>query len=368
MTTKDSVLAALHASDDYVSGEALAASCGISRTSVWKAIKALEALGYQIDAVSNKGYRLRALPDVLSEPAIQEKLSSLGVQDTPVHVFSEIDSTLAEAKRLCADVGAFRTESGSLTESGSWVHRTIIVADKQTAGRGRLGRTFVSPAHSGVYFTLVYAPVGGVTNPALLTAAAAVAVSDAVDALYGTQSRIKWVNDVFLGGKKICGILTEGVANFETGRIEAANVGIGINVRDMHFPPELASIAGSIQDALSSCGGEQDAAFARVSRNELVALVCKNLLSFYDEWEKSATQASVVGESISRMVQAYRAKSMLIGKEVLVHPAAGLPGEPYQARVLDIADDASLVVQCSDGSQKALQSGEVSLHSAEFST
>lgn len=353
MSTKSAVLGALTASADFVSGESLAATCAVSRTSVWKAIKALQADGYHIQAVSNRGYKLTASPDRVDGNAIAQNIAALGVQGGAVFGYDEIDSTNAECKRLCATVGAFRNANGELTAEGAKLHRALVVAGKQTAGRGRMGRAFVSPPHSGVYFTLIYAPKNGVTNPALLTAAAAVAVARATDELFGTHAQIKWVNDVFLNGKKICGILTEGVANFETGRIEAANVGIGINVRNMGFTGELANVAGAIQDAAP----DQEKA-ARVSRNELVAHVAAHLLTFYDAWENGNTATTTA------LMADYKARSFLIGKTVTVNPAAGLQGEPYQATVLDIADDAGLVVQIPDGTKKTLQSGEVSLHSA----
>ncbi len=355
MTTRQAVLAALQASPDFVSGEDLAQTCAVSRTSVWKAIKSLQAEGHNIEAVSNRGYKLTASADPISSTYIAEKIAELGVSAGAVSAFSEIDSTLSESKRRCASVTAFRTAAGTLTADGEKLHRSLIVAGKQTAGRGRMGRPFASPANSGIYFTLIYAPKNGVTNPALLTAAAAVAVARATDELFGTRAQIKWVNDVFLDGKKICGILTEGLANFETGRIEAANVGIGINVRDMGFTGQLAQIATSICQAAP----DKEKA-ASISRNDVVAHVAAHLLRFYDAWENDNH------EIISSCLSEYRSRSFLIGKKVTINPAAGLEGDIYKATVLDIADDASLVVELSDGSRKNLQSGEISLHSSEF--
>ncbi|MDE7392706.1 MAG: biotin--[acetyl-CoA-carboxylase] ligase [Treponemataceae bacterium] len=355
MSTKSAVFSALVASTDFVSGEELAAACGVSRTSVWKAITALRADGCQIEAVSNRGYRLISAPDKIDGAYIARRLTELGARPGAVFCFDEIDSTLAESKRQCAAVGVFRDAHGELTADGARLHRALIVAGKQTAGRGRMGRPFASPPDSGVYFTLIYAPKNGVTNPALLTAAAAVAVARAADELFGTHAQIIWVNDVFLGGKKICGILTEGVANFESGQIEAANVGIGINVRDGGFPGELAAVAGSLQEFAP----DKEKA-ARVSRNEVVARVAAHLLSFYDAGERGNVAATAA------LMAEYRARSFVIGKTVTVNPAAGLRGEPYQATVLDISDDAGLVVRCADGTEKTLQSGEVSLHGTDF--
>ena len=356
MSTKSAVFSALVASVDFVSGEELAAACGVSRTSVWKAITALRTDGCQIEAVSNRGYRLISAPDKIDGAYIARRLTTeLGARPGAIFCFDEIDSTLAESNRQCAAIGVVRESRGALTADGARLHRALIVAGKQTAGRGRMGRPFASPPDSGVYFTLIYAPKNGVTNPALLTAAAAVAVARAADELFGTHAQIKWVNDVFLGGKKICGILTEGVANFESGQIEAANVGIGINVRDGGFPGELAAVAGSLQEFAP----DKEKA-ARVSRNEVVARVVTHLLSFYDAEEQGDVAATAA------LMAEYRARSFVIGKTVTVNPAAGLRGEPYQATVLDISDDAGLVVRCADGTEKTLQSGEVSLHGTDF--
>ncbi|MCR5725334.1 MAG: biotin--[acetyl-CoA-carboxylase] ligase [Treponema sp.] len=389
MTTKESVLSALLAAgenkDSFISGEKLSAGCGVSRTSVWKAIQSLERDGYTIEAVTNRGYRLLAVPDVIDADRISSEIAALGVQPGAVHAFSCVDSTLSESKRAESSIVSFRNADGSLTESGKKLHRSLIVAGQQTAGRGRMGRTFVSPANSGVYMTLVFAPKSGVTNPALLTAAAAVAVARAIDALYGTSAQIKWVNDVYIGGKKVCGILTEGFVNFETGRVEAANVGIGINVRPMGFSGNLAHTAASICDMVP---GE---AAPLISRNTLAAHVAANLLALYDSWDSAgsmtggnsatggtiagysqlaggtaAMQAGMSGQAVQDVMAEYRSRSLLQGKTVQINPVAGMPGETYCALVLGVTDEAALEVMLENGEKKVLQSGEVSLHGNDF--
>jgi BirA family biotin operon repressor/biotin-[acetyl-CoA-carboxylase] ligase len=360
MTTKETALDIL-GGGGFVSGESLAKECNVSRAAVNKAIKTLRDEGYGIEAVTNKGYRLVAEPDRISEGRIRQLMESTGANPGSIETFTTIDSTNTEAKRRCASSGGFRKENGELTENGRKLHRSIIVSGQQTAGRGRMGRAFASPANSGIYFTIIYSPRNGITNPALLTAAAAVAVCQAVDELYGLDgesgSRIKWVNDVFLpagdGFKKISGILTEGISNFETGTIEAAIVGIGINVRDGGFSGELAKVAGSVEDILKE-GGRQE----RVERNRLVAAVAGRLLAMYDRMEG--------GNTDSAMIEAYKAKSMLTGRTVTVNPAAGIEGDSYMAKVVDITDGAELVVEDSEGRRKNLHSGEVSLHSYDF--
>ncbi len=364
MTTKETILSLLNSAgrENFFSGEELAEKCGVSRTAVNKAINSLRKQGYSIEAVTNRGYRINYVPDFIDDLKISAEIKSLGSEPGKVLCWPTIDSTNSEAKRLAVAAGAFRNADGTFTEKGAELHRMLLVSGQQTAGRGRMGRTFVSPADSGIYFTLIYAPEGGVQNPALLTAAAAVSVARAIDGLYLNNQEscgIKWVNDIFLGGKKISGILTEGIANFETGIIEAAIVGIGINVGPGGFEGNLAKVAGSIGEVLAERGIENPS----VSRNLLVARVIHNLLDFYDGFQAGN---EVREKTISSMIEDYRQRSILIGKTVTVNPAAGLSGETYTARVADISPKAELVVITDQGEEKILHSGEVSLHSSEF--
>lgn len=363
MTTKEKVLSALNGTE-FVSGESLAKDCEVSRAAVNKAIKSLREDGYSIEAVTNKGYMILSEPDTISAEEIKSTIEGEGTNVGEVSAYGTIDSTNTEAKRRCAEGGAFRREGGELTENGMKLHRSLIVSGQQTNGHGRMGRVFISPANSGVYFSLIYSPKEGITNPALMTAAAAVAVAKSIDELYGlsdggeTGTQIKWVNDVFMKDskgefKKISGILTEGIANFETGRIESAIVGIGINVRNGNFEGELSKVAGSVEDILKAEGKKQT-----VGRNRIASRVVAHLLDFYDEMEN--------GGKMEEMMSAYKEKSMLIGKKVKVHPTAGIGGNEYPATVLDITDGAELLVEDECGIKKTLHSGEVSLHSYDF--
>ena len=364
MTTKEKILSAL-SKTEFVSGESLAGECDVSRAAVNKAIKSLREDGYSIEAVTNKGYKILSEPDRIDETEIRREIEGENANPGNVSAFASIDSTNTEAKRQCAENGAFRRENGELTENGKKLHRSLIVSGHQTNGHGRMGRVFVSPANSGIYFSLIYSPKEGITNPALMTAAAAVAVAKAIDELYGIKkndekisTQIKWVNDVFIKNskgefKKISGILTEGIMNFETGKIESAIVGIGINVRNGNFEGEVSKVAGSIEDILMREGMQKT-----VSRNKIVARVISHLLKFYDEMEN--------GGQVNEMISAYKEKSLLIGKTVTVNPVAGIGGNVYKATVLDITDGAELVVEDESGNKKTLHSGEVSLHSYDF--
>lgn len=361
MTTKEKIALILNSAldsgneADFISGEELAGRCNVSRAAVHKAVCALREQGFCIEAVTNKGYSLKSFPDRLDSSLIEDLVaqrigqannsSSKAVQ---VFAFKEIDSTNLEAKRRTAD---------------KELHRVVFASERQTAGRGRMGRAFVSPANSGVYFSLVYRPAGGVKNPAFLTAAAAVAVSRAVKQLYDRECKIKWVNDVFLEGKKICGILTEGVANFETGTIDSAIVGIGINVRNSGFEGKLAEVAGSIEEIIAEEAEKQKDSpknLPKVSRNQLVAAVIAELLGIYDSYFCGDQKA------VKTAMDEYRKRSLLTGMDVFVNPVAGLEGQVYRAKVLDITDEAELLVQTEDGTAKKLFSGEVSLKSENF--
>ena len=235
-----------------VSGEKLAAECGVSRAAIWKAVNALRSEGIAIEGTTNGGYIL-CDDDIFTTESFNQifKKDFPDFADCNIEVFKEIDSTNTYAKRVLTECGNLRNVDGTLTSAGKKYHQSIIAAESQTAGRGRLGRTFVSPAKTGIYISVIYAPVGGITNPAKITAFSAVAVCRAIKELYGIECQIKWINDIYAGGKKICGILTEGFTNFETGTIESAIIGIGINMRDNPalFPTEVAKVAGSIEGA-----------------------------------------------------------------------------------------------------------------------
>ena len=359
MSTKEKVLSALKSlkTGEFLSGEELAKLCSVSRTAIWKAIRSLEDEGYGIEAVTNRGYRILSVPDRLSSVEIEKYLASSGISGVHAFTFDEIDSTNSEAKRRAVETGSFRDAEGNLTEKGSSTHLSLFASECQTGGKGRLGRTFVSPKDCGVYFSLLYSPRGGIKNPALYTAAAAVSVAKAVAKLYGEEPQIKWVNDLFLAGKKICGILVEGIANFETGMIDAAVVGIGINIRkNPALSGEITKIAGSIEESKSSKGET----LSETSKNVLIGEVIKNLIEFYKAFEDSDEKIK------SSMIEEYRSRSLLNGKTVSVNPVAGTNGETYRATVKDIDEQMRLVVECDGGEIRKLSSGEVSLHSYNF--
>ena len=332
MKTADAVLSALskpETADGFISGEALAERSGVSRQAVWKAVKQLRLQGTRIEAVTNRGYRLTGAGGLLSEKAVASLIDeAFGAR---VYVYQKIDSTNTEAKRRLAETSDVRS-----------LDHTVIVASSQTAGRGRLGRAFYSPDGSGLYLSIIYAPKEKIESPALLTATAAVGVCRALLSVYEADAEIKWVNDIFMRGKKVSGILTEGLTDFERGGISCAVVGIGVNIAPQNFPRDIADIATSVFE-------DKD---ADTKRSALAAAIVNDVLSIYHSGKKGFVRA----------MEEYRERSMLTGKPVRVHPVIG-GAESYEAEVLDVGEDAKLIVKTGDGKTRFLDSGEVTLHS-----
>ena len=322
MSVKEAVLSKLeqHRGKD-ISGEALAKELGVSRAAVWKAINSLKEQGHNIESSTNRGYRLSGDSDILSAEGI--KLHLIGdAAAADVIVFDEIDSTNLEAKRMAAN-GA--------------KNAAIIVADSQTLGRGRFGRSFYSPEGCGIYMSILLKPTAEQLSEAvMLTTAAAVAVCRAASKLGRVEAGIKWVNDIYVNEKKACGILSEAVFDIESGSIGSVVIGIGINFKQgaEPLPDEIANIAGSFF-------GE----FAPISRNEFTARVANELFLMLPQLSER------------EFLKEYRERSILIGKEIVYSRG----NEKYAAIAEDIDNDGALVVRYEDGRIEALRSGEVSV-------
>ena len=364
MTTKEKVLELLLNKENQVSGEDLAQHCGVSRTAVWKAINSLRSEGFNIEGTTNGGYVIKDNKDAFNKELFSSYFSENypKFKNSTIECFEEIDSTNTYGKKLLAENGNFRQPDGQLTEFGKKYNNAIIVAESQTAGRGRLGRTFYSPKKTGIYLSIIYGPKGGIKEPAKLTAFSAVAVCRAITKLYGgldsqngleIKPAIKWINDIFINGKKVCGILTEGFTNFETGTIEAAIIGIGVNIHDNPecFPKDVAKIAGGIlgADEGSTANNKKE----QGGRCQLAALIAGEVLSVLEEDTKS-------------VMEEYKQLSFIIGQDVEIHPVIGDNKQNYNAKVIDIDNEASLVVQLPDGTKRTLSSGEISLKSSSF--
>lgn len=349
MATKDKVLKFLYENQGApVSGELLAKKFGVSRAAIWKAIKTLRDQGCEITGTTNGGYCINGNHDFFSEDILLEfiKTNIPEMSENYIKCFKEIDSTNNYAKKIISEAGALRDENQELTAAGKKLHKALIVAETQTAGRGRSGRTFVSPAKTGIYLTVIYAPKGGVTKASRITAFTAVAICRVIKNLYGITPSIKWINDIFLYGKKIGGVLTEGTANFETGLIESAVIGIGINIQENAeaFDKELSKVAGAILP---------EGKYSDVARLKLASLIAFEVFKILEEDPK-------------KVIEEYKLYSFIIGREVEVHSIIDNDKGNYFAKVVDIDDDAGLVVVDKKGNRKTLISGEVSLKSENF--
>ena len=320
MSVKDEVLKELENNKgDYISGGQLADNLGVSRNSVWKAIKALEKSGYEINAIPNKGYCLAEKNDILSSYSIKQHLKNPHLD---ISVFSSVTSTNTILKEM-AEQGA---------KEG-----TVIIAEEQTAGRGRTGKQFYSPKGTGIYISILLRPDIPAEESLFLTTSAAVATARAIEDVSDKRALIKWVNDIYLEDKKTCGILTEGAFNVETGKLDYDIVGIGINVciPDGGFPDNIKDIATAIFDKQTD------------SINKRSILIA-NLLDYFMEYYKDFKSKSYVKEYIER--------SMIIGKTITVIEGS----KTSVAKAIDIDKNCRLKVQFEDGTTKWLSSGEVS--------
>lgn len=320
--TKNKVLFLLKNAEGFLSGEQISAEIGVSRMAVSAAVKALRADGYQITAITNRGYRLDESPDCLTVGELmpylgEERMKSVLCLDT-------VDSTNRCLKTLAND-GA---------PSG-----TVVVADEQTNGRGRRGRSFVSPKGKGIYLSYLLRIESAPADSTSLTAWAAASAASAIETVCGAEPEIKWVNDLLLSGKKLCGILTELSVESESNLIDYVVVGIGVNVNEKaeDFPPELRDIAISLRQVLG--------------REQPRAALCAELIRRFDrllcDWPQEK----------ERYLQEYRRREKTAGRAISVISA----GAERSAAALAIEPDFSLRVRFADGTEESLKSGEISI-------
>jgi len=320
--SREQVLALLRAEDGaFLSGEQLSERLGLSRTAVWKAVKALRQEGYGIEARTGMGYRLVSVPNVLTEAEIRSWLKT----DRDLRCFDTIDSTNTYARQIALEGAA---------------DRTAVIADCQTAGRGRMGRSFQSPRGKGVYLSVLFRPDLPPERLMPVTALAGLVVCDAVERLCGVRPGLKWPNDPVLGNRKLCGVLTEMALEGETGRVQHLVVGIGINV--LHTPEdfqeEVAEIATSLQMELGKS----------VSRSRLTALLLEELDRVYEALRSGNLEAYLAS---------YRRDCVNLGKTVQL---IGPEGRETVTAV-DVDEAFGLVVRTPEGDEKTVRSGEVSV-------
>lgn len=320
MTVKSRLLELLEQhKGETLSGERLAGELACTRAAVWKAVKSLREEGYTIEAGPNKGYMLARDSNRLSVEGLRLYLNN---PEVPVKIYEKLNSTNQAAKKAAV--------------SGEACHGSCVMALEQTEGRGRRGRSFYSPKDAGLYLSVVLEPRETLKESLLITTAAATAVYKAVRKVCGVSLDIKWVNDLYRNGKKVCGILTEAVTDFESGDIEFAIVGIGINLflKSEELPSELSGVAGGVFDT------RQEA--EKPDRNRLAAEIVNALL------EETKTL---------KLSREYVEHNMVPGREIVISDGS----TTRMARALTICEDGRLLVEEADGTQNRLSYGEVSL-------
>ena len=322
MNVRSKLLKLLEENEDtFISGNSLANELSVSRNAIWKAVETLRAEGYDISAGTNKGYRLENRGDILSETGIASHIKTAGVFRLDVR------KSVTSTNTVLRDLAAEGVSEGY-----------VVAAGEQTAGKGRQGRAFYSPARHGVYFSLLLKPGSKTDDAALITSAAAVAAAQAIERVLGVRVGIKWVNDLYAEGKKVCGILTEAVFGMESGTVESAVLGIGINITrpEEGFRKEIANVATALTDR--SAGRDSE-------RCRIIAATLDNFWRYYQ---------NLAGRGF---LDEYRARSVILGQDIFVLSG----GEKRPGRAIAIDDDCRLIVRYEDGETAALNSGEVSV-------
>lgn len=321
MQVAEQVLQLLQDNPNAVSGEEMAERLQISRNSVWKAVQKLRQAGYEIDATTNKGYRLVSESNVLSPENVRRHLDS-GVADVAIEVRESVSSTNTVLKTLAERGGR---------------EGMVIIAERQEKGKGRLGRSFHSPKGTGLYMSVLLRPKFPAEQALAITTAAAVAVAGAIDRVTGERSQIKWVNDVYLHGKKVCGILTEAAIDFESGSLNYAVLGMGVNLQEPpgRFPAELQGVAGAIFAEPPPAG----------ARARLAGAILNRFFAYYRAMPRQA------------YMREYRERSLLTGMEICFQQGDCT----WEGTVTGIDDQAHLLVKLPDGSTKVFGAGEVSV-------
>lgn len=322
MTTKTKVLEFLENNKGhYISGSKIADKLDLSRNAIWKAIKQLQDEGHNITAVTNKGYCLNVDNKLISSQSISKYLKS-DIFD--ITVYDLVDSTNGELK-VQAEAGA---------DEGM-----VIIAEQQTKGRGRKGRSFYSPKNTGIYMSLLLRPKISAFESLSITTCAAVAVARAIEINTDKEAKIKWVNDIFIDNKKVCGILTEASIDLETGGLKYAILGIGINVFNpsQGFPEDLEDISTSLF---------KDQEFPGERRSKLIADILEIFMTYYEHIEDKT------------FLEEYKRRSMILNKEVnVIKDETSIE----KATALDIDKNFRLKVEYEDGKIEYLNSGEVSI-------
>ena len=308
-------------SGGYVSGEEISQQLGVSRTAVWKHIQEIKQAGYAIEAHSRRGYTLRQAPDLLLPDEIHTILDTK-VLGRDIHYYPEVESTNNVAKKLAAD---------------GCREGTLIVAERQSSGRGRISRGWYSPYGKGIWMSVVLKPPFSPQEAPKCTLMAAVAINKAIREFTGVQSGIKWPNDILYNGKKLVGILTEMSAEMDAINYIVIGMGINVNINAAEFPDEIADIASSLSEATGR----------KVERLPLLAAILKQLEKLYTD---------VTAHGFEQMFDEWRAQSVTLGQAVAVVAA----NNKFEGVAVNIDEDGALLVKAADGLKRVI-AGDVSI-------
>jgi BirA family biotin operon repressor/biotin-[acetyl-CoA-carboxylase] ligase len=311
-------------SNEYLSGEEISKQLAVSRTAIWKQIQTLKQTGYGIEAHPRKGYRLKSVPDRLLPDEIRDHLSTTILGKQEIYYFDDIDSTNNEAKKQ-ANLGCHEG--------------AIVLSEMQNSGRGRISRSWFSPAGKGIWLSVILRPPFHPYDAPKCTLMTAVAVTKAIRRVTQVKCGIKWPNDILYEGKKLVGILTEMNAEMDVINYVVIGMGINVNIEQQEFPGELTEIATS----LSLATGQT------VSRLSLLQEILIELEREYN---------NVIQHGFSPVLDDWRKLSVTLGQTVDV-----LGGnKQFSGLAVDIDNDGALLVQIEDRIEKII-AGDVSIRS-----
>lgn len=320
---KDEVIKYLEANiGKLISGGELSKNLNVSRTAIWKAINSLKDEGYNIKSKKNEGYILNTNNNILSKEIIKKNITAK-VFGKEIEILKTVDSTNNYLKLRAQD---------------KVIEGLVAIAEQQTEGKGRKGKSFFSPAGSSIYMSVLLKPKIKISNINLITIIAAISV---VEAIYNTtkiQTSIKWVNDVMYNNKKLCGILTEASIEGESGDINYIVLGIGINVKKINFPDDIKNVATSLGNITA----------IDYNRNELIGQLLNQLENNYNK---------LFSNNQCELINSYRNYLSMLGNEINVI----LSDSTYRAKALDIDENAHLIIQLPSGEIIKINCGEISI-------
>ena len=318
---REKILGLLRDADEYISGERMSGEFGVSRTMVWKLIKGLRDEGYVIDSVTNRGYRLVGVPDLVTGEEIRSVLEA-GIFAGEIYDYDVVESTNVIAKEKAREGAS---------------EGCVVIADSQTGGKGRLGKVWDSPGGTGIWMSVLIRPEIPPHEVSGITLVAGLAICQGIRAVTGLEAYIKWPNDIVINGKKVCGILTEMSAEMD--RVNYVIVGIGINVNTVDFPEELQKIGTSLKIESGK----------PYRRKDVVAQVLMFLEKYYGDY--------IEGKSLDGILDDYKELCITLKNDVQIVDR----NHTYWAKPLDIDKTGSLLVEKEDGTQATITSGEVSV-------